>query len=69
MPDFPYGKSGGGIPLNLQNAGVLTPAFVPDFPYGKSGGGIPLKNAIRPTRGTDRVLELKYYNMYSPPDF
>ena len=45
--------------INLQNAGVKTPAFVPDFPYGKSGGGIPLKNAVRPTRGTDRVLEVK----------
>jgi len=44
--------------INLQNAGVLTRAFVPDFPYGKSGGGIPLKNAVRTTRGTDRVLEV-----------
>jgi len=45
--------------LNLQNAGVLTPALVPDFPYGKSGGGIPLKNAVCPTCGTGRILEVK----------
>jgi len=36
------------IDLNLQN----------DFPYGKSGGGIPLKNTVRATCGTDRVLEV-----------
>jgi hypothetical protein len=36
------------IDMNLQN----------DFPYGKSGGGIPLKNAVRATCGTDRVLEV-----------
>ena len=47
--------------FNLQNAGVLTPALVPDFPYGKSGGGIPLKNAVCPTCGTGRILEVKYY--------
>jgi len=32
---------------------------VPDFPYGKSGGGIPLKNAVCPTCGTGRILEVK----------
>jgi hypothetical protein len=46
------------LEVNLQNAGVLTPVFVPDFPYGKSGGDIPLKNAVCPTHGSDRILEV-----------
>jgi hypothetical protein len=49
----------GVLEVNLQNAGVLTPALVPDFPYGKSGEGIPLNNTVCGPGATDGVLEVK----------
>jgi len=51
--------------INLQNAGLETPAFVPDFPYGKSGEGIPLKNTVCGPRATDGVLEVKFPQKYN----